>query len=209
MKKQNQLGQINNIRKVLGLNMKTKKKYFKVPKLYLISSFYPLLTFYTIPNQISQWAIESILFLEKPNPNGDYDPTLRLLQVRRQPNRRRNLLLHRPSLRSHLLDPNLPHELLQVPQTLHRPGREEARDDEDREPFLQADDQEIEDEEDRPRRDEPEGVEPRSVVIQVQIGSRGGARAIRRLRAAELAVRRESRGQAPVPPDRDREEDES
>lgn len=127
---------------------------------------------------------------KKLNPNGDDDPTLRLLQVRRQPNRRRHLLLHGASLRSHLVDPNLPHHLLQIPKILNRQSRQEAGDDEDREPFLQAHRQEIEDQEDGPRRDEPQGVEPRSVPLQVQIRRRRGPRPLRRLRAVELALRR-------------------
>ncbi|CAN0879146.1 hypothetical protein LINGRAHAP2_LOCUS12877, partial [Linum grandiflorum] len=131
----------------------------------------------------------------------------RLLQVRRQPDRRRNLPLHRHRLRGNLLDPDLPHQLLQVPQVLHRQGLEEARDDEDRH-RRQDHHEEVQVQEDQPRRDLPQGVQPRPLALQVQVRRCRRLGPVHRLRPPELSLRRQSHRQAPVPADRAGEEDE-
>ncbi|CAN1144334.1 hypothetical protein LINPERHAP2_LOCUS14040, partial [Linum perenne] len=130
-----------------------------------------------------------------------------LLQVRRQPHRRRNLPLHRHRLRSNLLDPDLPHQLLQVPKVLHRQGLQEARDDEDRH-RRQDRYEEVQVQEDQSRRDLAQGVEPRPLALQVQVRSGRRIGPVHRLRAPQLSLRREGNRQAPLPSDCAREEDE-
>ncbi|CAL1370912.1 unnamed protein product [Linum trigynum] len=66
----------------------------------------------------------------------------------------------------------LPHQLLQVPQILHRRSFEEAGDHENR--HNQDRDEEIQVQEDQSRGDLAQGVKPRPIPLQVQIGSRWG-----------------------------------
>lgn len=80
------------------------------------------------------------------------------LQILRQPNRSRNLNLHRHSLRSNLLSPHLQNYLLQISQIHHRQSLQKARNHENR--FNRSKNlyQKVKDEEDRPRRDFSQGI---------------------------------------------------
>lgn len=106
------------------------------------------------------------------------------LQVRRRPHGSRHLRLHGGRVRGHLVAPHIPHHLLRGPPIFHRQGHEDRR--QPREDLRQ----EVQDEEVRPRRDQPQGVEPRPLPLQVQVRRGRRSRPLRHLRPVQLPLRR-------------------
>ncbi|GFY80737.1 transmembrane/coiled-coil protein [Actinidia rufa] len=160
---------------------------------------------------------DALYDLPEPGPTGSYQLLSLSLSTWRPPLFFANLKysdglygggylrVHGPSLRGHIVGANLPDHLLQVPQILHRQGLQEARDHEDRLFHQQA---QVQGQEDGPRRDQPQGVQPRPLPLQVQVRRRRRHRPLRRLRPPQLPLRGKSRREASVCSGQNRTEDE-
>lgn len=106
---------------------------------------------------------------------------------------------------------HLPHRLLQIPQIHHRQSLQEAGDHEDHGRqlrLLQRPQEVVQDQEDRPRRVLLEGIQPRSVHVQVQIGRRCCHRSVHGFRIPQQPFRGETGRQNPVCSDQISAEDE-
>lgn len=106
---------------------------------------------------------------------------------------------------------HLPDFILQITQIHNWQGVQKARDHEnDRRESrrLEPRQEVIQDQKDGPRRDFLEGIEPRLVDLQIQIGRRRGPSPVHGFRIAEQLVRGESCGENPVRSNKTGAEDE-